>query len=1391
MINEPALELPTDGSTASSSTVNLWTALRGRLGKASEIRIRRYVHGKNIPLSCGQQQLWVINQRDPESPAYNLNLAWQLSGPLQFRALEQSLNTIVQRHETLRTAVLQHAGEAVQTIVAVEPFKLGLVDLQGVAEEKREAHARQWMERETRRPFDLSRPPLLRAVLLRVTPESHFLLLVVHHISFDGFSIGILSRELESLYVAFVQGQAPSLPELPIRYADYALWEREYQRSERYQAQLEYWKKHLGGKLPVLDLPTDYPRGAGNGSPGAGYAFDLPNDLSAGLLVLRKEEQATTFQVLLAAFEALLHRYTGQEDMIVGFPSAHRGMTEVQGLIGYFVNTQAVRVPVHADLSFRELLSRVKIGSLDALTNQDVPFYELVQMLKCERDTGTSPIFQVMFSLQRAASRAMSFPGLSVRDVEIHTGAAMFDLILDILESPQGLTGYFEYRTDLFRDATIRRMAQHFTTLLAGAISRPDTKLRQLPLMSPEERHQILVEWNATAKSLPIDFAYPGFFEEQVGRTPLAPALRFKGMQWSYAELNCRANQLAHYLRRLGVGPGVLVGVCVQRSPSFAVSVLAILKAGGAYLPLDRSSPPHHLAQILADARPAVVVTESQYVSSLGLSKARLVCLDDPQTMTEVAKCPESDFENNARGENLAYVLYTSGSTGQPKGVQITNRSLLNHNLAIGQAFQLHSADRVLQFSSLSFDISVEELFPTWLAGACLVFRREEDLRSLDDFLELIRKERLTVLDLPTAFWHELVDFLKVHSLPPSVRLVVIGGEKASEEKYRLWKQTVSSSVGLINTYGPTETTVTATFFVGGSGNCEDLPIGRPMANVQVYVLDKYLQPVPIGVPGELHIGGAGVARGYHNRPELTAEKFIPDPFSTAPGARLYKTGDLVRWRADGNLEFLGRIDQQVKVRGFRIEFGEIESALLQHPQVAEAVVSVTDSTTDKRLVAYYVAKGSPPAVAALRQFLKEKLPAYMVPGAFVALDKLPVTPHGKVDRKALPAPPEQRQLADLVLPRTPTEEKLAQIWCEVLGLKQVGIHDNYFDLGGHSLKAVWLFQKVKQVFGKNLPMVTLFQAPTVAQLAEVVQQEDKSASWSSLVPIKATGTRPPFFCIHGVGGNILEFLDLAKYMDEEQPFYGLQAVGLDGKRPWLQTVEEMAAHYIQEIRGLQPRGPYHLGGSSFGGLVAYEIAQQLRAQGEEVGLLVFFDTWAPGYPKALPSTSWFRKRLHYWQYRLHLHWSNLMLLPTGKERWAYICTKARKWQRGKLMQWTQLKERWRERGAHWFLPAELRKIRQSGNRAADMYVPSPYQGKVTLFRAMEQFKGIVPEPLRGWDELVKGGIEAFDIPGHHGAIMREPRVKILAACFKECLSAAHEAGGSCGAAESVASSSP
>jgi thioesterase domain-containing protein/acyl carrier protein len=483
----------------------------------------------------------------------------------------------------------------------------------------------------------------------------------------------------------------------------------------------------------------------------------------------------------------------------------------------------------------------------------------------------------------------------------------------------------------------------------------------------------------------------------------------------------------------------------------------------------------------------------------------------------------------------------------------------------------------------------------------------------------------------------------------------------------------------------------------------------------------------------------------------------------------------MVRWRADGNLEFLGRIDQQVKIRGFRIEFGEIESALLQHPQVAEAVVSVTDETSDKRLVAYYVAKGSPPAVAALRQFLKEKLPGYMVPGAFVTLDKLPMTPHGKVDRKALPAPPEQRRLADLVLPRTPTEEKLAQIWCEVLGVKEVGVHDNYFDLGGHSLKAVWLFQKVKQVFGKNLPMVTLFQAPTVAQLAEVVQQEDKSASWSSLVPIKASGTRPPFFCIHGVGGNILEFLDLAKYMDEEQPFYGLQAVGLDGKRPWLQTVEEMAAHYIQEIRGFQPKGPYHLGGSSFGGLVAYEIAQQLRRQGEEVGLLVFFDTWAPGFPKALPSTSWFRKRLHYWQYRLNLHWSNLMLLHTAKERWKYARTKARKWVHGKRTQLAQFRHYCRQYYAERLVPKEIRKTRQFGLRAALAYVASPYSGRVTLFRATQQPKGIYPEPLLGWDGLVKGGIDVYDTPGHHGAIMRDPRARILAEQLKTALRKAHQ----------------
>ena len=722
-------------------------------------------------------------------------------------------------------------------------------------------------------------------------------------------------------------------------------------------------------------------------------------------------------------------------------------------------------------------------------------------------------------------------------------------------------------------------------------------------------------------------------------------------------------------------------------------------------------------------------------------------------------------------------MIYTSGSTGKPKGVLITQAALVNHNLACIRAYDLRAGDRVLQFTSLSFDISVEEIFPTWACGAALVFRTNPTLSSFTEFVHWLAEYQVTVLNIPTAFWHEWVAGLSPAQVPLMnlLRLVVVGGEKVSVAHWRTWRKLVGTRIRWFDSYGPTETTVTTTMFeppveLPGGVDLTDLPIGRPVANYRLYVLDRQLRPVPVGVPGELHVGGLGLARGYHQRPELTAEKFIPDLFSREPGARLYKTGDLVCYRNDGQVEFLGRIDHQVKVRGYRIELGEIEEVLGRHPAVKQCVVVVREDTPgDKRIVAYVTADVDPaPDVGGLRRFLKGKLPDFMVPSAFVGLPAIPLTPNGKVDRRALPVPqsPENGEASrSHAAPRDALELQLTKIWEQVLNVRPVGTRDNFFELGGHSLMAVHLFAQIEKVLGRNIPLAVLFQAPTVVELAGVLRKDGCEVSWSSLVPIQPRGTKRPLFCVHAAGGNVLFYRDLARRLGMDQPFYGLQPVGLDGRQPCHRTIQEMAAHYLREIRTVQPEGPYHLGGSSYGGVVAWEMARQLRTQGEVVGLLALFDTYGPGYPRYLPTTTkWWQKVYQIMEVTRH-HWGSLRMLE-GRARLDYFLAKARK---AKNRYKRKLRRSFRPVMNKLFaatgrtLPAALVGIQSAIDQAYDSYAPQPYAGRVVLFRALDQPMGIHPDPLLGWGPLIAGELEIIDVPGFHGSMVMEPRVRVLA----------------------------
>ena len=876
-----------------------------------------------------------------------------------------------------------------------------------------------------------------------------------------------------------------------------------------------------------------------------------------------------------------------------------------------------------------------------------------------------------------------------------------------------------------------------------GTISTP---AKDQHILTPSEKQQILIQWNNTAVEYPRDLCVHQLVERQAARTPSAPAVQYSGQILTYQNLNSRADQLACYLSKLGVGPDVPVGIFLDRSLDLAITLLAVLKSGGACVTLDPQYPGERLAFMLEDAQVAVLVTDENLLGKIDSVKGHTVCLG--RDWNTISREKNHSPAKEAVPENLAYIVYTSGSTGKPRGVQLPHRGLVNHHVAATKLYGLQPSDRVLQFSSISFDISIEEIFPTWVAGGTLVFRTEDTPLAASGFLRWIEEQRITVLNLPTAYWHELVHELSesgAGSLPDSLRMVIVGGEKASSTAFASWLRVSRGRVRWVNTYGPTEASVIATAYEPEISDPEQvpasLPIGRPIANTQVYLLDPDLNPVPLGTEGELHIGGDGVARGYLNRPEMTAEKFIADPFGRHPGARLYKTGDLARYLPSGEIEFVGRRDFQVKIRGFRVELGEIEAVLATYPGIRDSVVvAKVDTSGDKRLLAYVLpANPAETETSQWRKFLEERLPDYMVPSLFVIVDALPLTPNGKVDRRTL----EKRPVAQ-VFPKTknsvssdPVEKQLIKIWQSVLGIESIGIEDNFWELGGHSLLAARLTQLVENTFGKRLTLAAIIEAPTVQQLSRIIKGEDKGQSWSCLVPLQPAGNKPPFFCIHGVGGNSVGFRDLANSVGADQPFYGVQAQGLDGQLPCLTRVEDMAALYLKEIRSIQPTGPYYLGGFSFGGWIACELAQQLQAQGEQIGLLAMFDT----YP-----------------FRLKPVTSSLMSffrIPS-QQQLMYVLPKT-------------IKKGIRRRIVWVGLPRAIKNVLRACYAAERQYQLRPYSGRVTLFRATQ---ALTPEndPHARWRDLARGGVEIQEIEGHHADIILEPQVRITAEKLRSCL---------------------
>lgn len=1061
---------------------------------------------KHLPLSSQQQRLWFLHQLESESSGYTIPFPLQMSGKLNVKALEEALQRIVQRHEVLRTRFQVVDNQPVQVIIPHLSLSLPVVDLQ--------QKSNPWEELEKqavslgKQPFDLAQDAVIRVQLWRLEEHEHVLLVLIHHIAGDGWSLGVLTRELSAHYQAITRGISSELPELSIQYADFAAWQRQWLSGEVLNHHLNYWQHQLANAPNTLELPTDRPRPAVQSFRGAKEYFQLDQNLTEQLKQLSQKAGTTLFMTLLAAFVVLLLRISNQTDIVIASPIANRNRQETESLIGFFVNTLALRFDLSKASDFEELLAQVREVTLDAYVHQDLPFEMLVETLKIERGLDRNPLVQVMFALQNTPAHSWDLPDLTVQQMPLSLETVRFDLEMNLCEVDGGLNGVFCYSTDLFDAQTIVRTIGYFQTLLKAIVTNPQQPIPRLPLLSATQINELLLAGQGKITTYPTSKCIHQLFEQQVQKTPDAIAVESSGQKISYRELNEKANQLAHYLQGLGVKPEVLVGIYVERDIEMIVGFLGILKAGGAYIPLDPVYSQQRINHILQDTSISILLTQQKLLSRLTEKPVKVICLDtDWKEIRD--NCSISNPVSEVCSNNLAYVIYTSGSTGLPKGVTIAHKSLVNLVSMGIKEFGINEKDRILQFVSISFDAAVQDIYLCLIAGATLVLRTDAMLSSCDRFWQQCRDWQLTMLSLTTAYWHHLTVNLSQNSqnliIPESLRLVFMGGEQADLEILRRWVDSAAHlplHPKLINGYGPTEATVITTLWHSDAkaGSLTKVPIGKPIDNFQVYVLDSHLQLVPIGVPGELYIGGAGLARGYLNRPELNQEKFIPNPFKNQhiEVERLYKTGDLVRYRADGNLEFIGRIDNQVKIRGFRIELGEIEAALNQYSLVQESIVIAKENTLgDKTLVAYLVANlksaednnalsaenRNSQLISEVREFIQQKLPNYMIPQGFIILDALPLTPNGKVDRRALPNPDLFVRTSSGEMPQTKAEKIIADVWQEALEVEKVALDDNFFDLGGNSLKLFQVREQIQTILNKELSMIDMFQYSTVREL--------------------------------------------------------------------------------------------------------------------------------------------------------------------------------------------------------------------------------------------------------------------------------------------------------------------
>ena len=1314
-------------------------------------------------LSFAQQRLWFLGQIENSNATYNMPMSLQLEGKLNVDVLSESLAYVIDRHESLRMYFPTVEGQPQIRIKNIENFNiLSVQDLSNLDQPTQSIMVQTLINNHVQEPFNLKTGPLFKAKLLQLKDDQFILLLNMHHISSDGWSIGIFIRELCHAYLAFSQGQKPTLEPLPIQYSDFATWQRNWLQGEVLETQINYWKKQLKDAPPRLELPTDYPRPPIQSYKGSHYSHTLTPELTEQLKTLSQQEGVSLYMLLLAVFNLLLSRYSRQDDLCIGSPIANRPHPQTEELIGFFANTLVMRNQIKSEQSFQQFLHQTRQTCLEAYQHQDIPFEFLVEQLKPVRSLSYNPIFQVMFTVENNDSEALNLPELKIEWIDSSYPFAKFDLSLLVLESDGQLNCTWEYATDLFATTTIQRMAEHWEVLLQQIVTNPQQKICTLSWLTKADQKQLEL-WNQTNTNYPQDKTLVDLFEEQVNKTPDNIALVFEEQSLTYQELNQKANQLAHFLHQnYQIKPDTLIGICVERSLDMAIALLAVLKAGAAYVPIDSNYPEERIKYILENSKISLLLTQSFINDKLSgfFSKfsGQLINLD----RLNFESFPCHNLALQSKPNDLAYVIYTSGSTGQPKGVMVEHKGLCNLALVEIETFDVHPSSRVLQFASFSFDAFIWEVLMAWGGGATLYLGNKDNLMPGLPLVERLRDDAITHITLPPSAlavlpWENL----------PSLQTIIVAGEACSPELVKKWSQ----GRNFFNGYGPTEGSVCATIAKYTSFE-EKITIGRPIPNVQVYILDSHLQPVSIGVPGELHIGGAGLARGYLDRPDLTAEKFI-EVNLLGKIERIYKTGDLAKWQNDGNIEFLGRIDHQIKLRGFRIELGEIEAVLLKHPAIKEVIVNLHKTENNQQLVAYVIGELIDDLSQQLKQHLKTHLPDYMIPSQIIRLDEFPLTPNGKIDRQALPHPNHESQSL-YEAPRNNIEQQLTEIWSLIVECEKISIHDNFFDLGGHSILAIKLLNEIQKNFNQELSLTSLFQNPTIAQLAQQLSQFEVQPSISELLVLQPSGQKISIFCVAGSNGHAFYFRDFAMNFADEHPVYGLETPGRDGSHSLPISVEDHASSLIKTLQQKQPKGPYILIGYSSGCSVALEMAFQLEQQGEIISLLGIFDAGLVANPDYITKRSdldWIWNMIERIEavkgISLGLNYEQLAAQSDDQNRW-YLAAEA-------LYHHNVLPEH----STLSLLRTNLEVMKRvTLNYAA--YQPNfVISAPIVLFRAQDVKEIVVQEHQAmshyqqsdwGWQPYSNKPVQVISVPGNHGQMLYEPNVKILADQLKKSI---------------------